>query len=86
MIRIAKCESNFNPNAVGDGLLPSTIAYKAMGLPYGESVSVFQIRLLPGRPSKSYLMQVDNNINYAKKLYEASGYGPWSCARILGIK
>lgn len=85
MVRIARCESGLDPHTVGDSLLPSTVAYKALRMPYGESIGIFQIRLLPGRPGKEFLQEVDHNIAYAKQLLDARKYQPWSCARRLGI-
>jgi hypothetical protein len=82
-VKVARCESNLNPAALGDTSLPSTLAWKAIGKPWGPSVGVFQIRLLPGRPERSWLESAENNIRYAKQLHDAQGWGPWSCKKAI---
>lgn len=84
-LKVFRCESGLNPRTVGDSSLPSTRAFHLLGLDYGESVGIGQIRLLPGRPGRDWLLVPANNIAYAHGLYAREGWGPWTCARNLGI-
>lgn len=64
---IAKAESGLNPEALGD----TNTKYPSAG--------IFQIRLLPNRGiTKEQMFQVEENVKYARKLYESSGWNPWS--------
>lgn len=81
-MRVFRCESGLNPRSVGDSTLESTKEMKKTG-DYGESIGIAQIRLLPGRPSREYLLDPYNNIDYAKKLYDRQGWQPWSCKKAL---
>lgn len=54
------------------------LEYEHQGKIIGHSCGIFQIRVLPGRPSCEELMDVDTNITWAKKLHEKSGWYPWS--------
>jgi hypothetical protein len=71
-IRIAICESSLNPKAKNE---------KGRDRSYG----IFQINiygsLTKNRPSKQWLLDWKNNINYAYKLYLSSGktFKAWSC-------
>lgn len=85
-LTVFTCESGLNPNSVGDSTLPSTLAYKANNLPYGESIGIAQIRLIPGRPSREKLLDPYFNISYAKQIFDLQGWKPWSCARKYNIK
>lgn len=76
-IKVATCESGLRSNAVGD-------AFWIGGI-YAESIGIFQIRLLAGRPSKEWLMNANNNVDYAYNMWKSQGWGPWSCAKKLGI-
>lgn len=73
-VAIAKSESGLNPNAKGD--IP--IQFWHEGRLIGHSCGIFQIRVLPGRPDCETLKDVDKNIEFAKKLWERSGWTPWS--------
>ena len=65
-IAIAKAESGLRNEATGD----TNTKY--------PSVGIFQIRLLPGRPSEIQLRDYKFNISYAYQMYKNSGWKPWS--------
>ena len=75
-VKVAKCESGLNPNALNNN--PRTRDY---------SVSIFQINLYGSlansRPSKEWLMNPKNNIDYSHAMFLREGWRPWSCARKL---
>lgn len=73
-LAVAKSESGLNPNAKGD--IPIQFWHK--GKLIGHSCGIFQIRVLEGRPDCETLKDVDKNIEFAKKLYDKSGFYPWS--------
>lgn len=77
-IRIAKAvmqaESGCRSDAVGDG----HITYVQNGVTYGMSCGLYQIRILPGRPSCEQLKNPGENIAYAGQLFAKSGWYPWS--------
>lgn len=72
-LAVARCESGLNPSAVGDN-------YPIGGL-HAPSVGVFQIRLLAGRPSRAYLLNAANNVEYAYNMWKSQGWSPWTCYR-----
>ncbi len=82
-IRVFTCESGLVPSKVGDSFLPSTIAMHSQGLPFGESIGIAQVRLLPGRPDRQWLANIYNNITYAHQIFSAQGWQPWSCKKVL---
>lgn len=63
---IAQCESGLDPNRIGD----RHIAIKGT---IGMSFGLFQIRHLEGRPDAEWLLNEDNNIEYARNLWEKNG-------------
>lgn len=68
---IIKCESGWNPKAVGDG---------------GKSWGIWQIySVAHPEMTKEVAFNPIRSTQYAVKLFEQRGYHPWSCARILGI-
>ena len=73
-VAIAKSESGLNPNAKGD--IP--IQFWNNGKLIGHSCGLFQIRVLPSRPNCEELKDVETNISFARKLYDSSGFYPWS--------
>lgn len=77
-----QCESGGNQNNIGDVRLQ----YLDRGQLYGYSVGLLQIRELPGRPAKDWLLDPTNNVRYGAQLYHAHQWAPWTCATILGIK
>jgi len=73
-VAIAKSESGLRPDAKGD--IP--IQYMHEGKLIGHSCGIFQIRVLPSRPNCEELKDIDTNIRFARKLYDSSGFHPWS--------
>lgn len=71
---IAMAESGLRTDAIGDG----HITYEYQGETIGMSCGLFQIRTLPGRPSCEEMLDPDKNIAFAKKLFDRSGWMPWS--------
>lgn len=85
-MRVFRCESGLNPRSVGDSELASTKRMQAeTGKDYGSSIGIAQIRLLPGRPSREWLLDPYNNIQYARQLYDRQGWQPWTCKKVLGL-
>lgn len=71
---IMKAESGCRSDAVGD----LKITYIQNGVTYGMSCGLFQIRILPGRPSCDELKDPSKNIVYAGQMFKHSGFKPWS--------
>ena len=69
-LRVAKAESGCNPQAVGDN-------YPIGGL-HAPSCGLFQVRTLRGRPTCEQLKNPETNVQWAKKLFLASGWQPWT--------
>lgn len=69
MLKIAKCESGLRPDAIGD---------------HGTSIGVMQIHL-PAHPSvtKEQMLDPEQNIAYAKQVFDKSGVRPWSCSKLI---
>lgn len=76
-----KCESGGNPSSIGD----THLTYTQDGVLYGYSVGLMQVRRLPGRPERDWLLNPENNIAYSARLYSARGWQPWTCAKKVGI-
>lgn len=85
-LKIANCESK-GENEYGIFQKYRSLAMNEDGI-VDMSYGVFQINLIPPlnltRPSKQWLLNADNNIEYA---YMMSGGGtnwqPWSCSKII---
>lgn len=69
-LNVMRAESGCNPNAKGDN--------RVIGGIYAPSCGLFQIRTLQGRPTCEQLQDPATNIEWAFKLYRASGWKPWS--------
>lgn len=72
-LKVMQAESGCNPHAVGDK--------RVIGGIYAPSCGLFQIRTLSGRPSCDQLQNPNTNVEWAIKLYRASGWQPWSVCR-----
>ena len=68
---ICKAESGCTQGRIGD-------KHITFGTDYGYSVGEFQIRRLPGRPSKEWLSITENNVKYAAEMKSRQGWSPWS--------
>ena len=70
MLKVCDCESGGNPEALNDN--PTTKDF---------SIGLFQInlfgKLAEERPSKEYLLNAENNIDYAYHLFQRGGYRHW---------
>lgn len=73
-VAVARAESSLEPDRVGD----KHLTFEKDGATMGMSCGLFQIRVLPGRPTCEELLDIDFNIQYARELYEKSGWYPWS--------
>lgn len=90
-IIIAKCESGLDPSRIGDKAL---IVYNGDDI-VGDSIGLFQIRTggkdfnrarangMTPDEFRQYLLDEDNNIKYAKEIYDRQGWGPWTCKKDL---
>lgn len=95
-VAIARCESQMNPDRIGDLHLPVDIGGETLGYSYG----LFQIRSggkdvggAWSRPAKAgmslnewakKMLDPDENIKEAKRIYDHGGWGPWTCKKALG--
>jgi hypothetical protein len=73
MLAIAKAESGCNPAAKGD----TTLTYWQKGRIYGYSLSLFQVRILPGR---EHCDTTDPQVNVAcaYAIYKGQGLNAWT--------
>lgn len=76
-IAIARAESNLEPARIGD----KHLEFWKNGELYGHSVGIFQIRRLEGRPDINTLLDAEENVKFARQLYEQNGWNPWSVYR-----
>ena len=72
-LKVMHAESGCNPSAIGDT--------RVIGGIYAPSCGLFQIRTLQGRPNCDQLQNPNTNIEWAIKLYRASGWQPWSVCK-----
>lgn len=73
-LNVMRAESGCNPSAIGDGHL----TYYQNGIKYGMSCGMFQVRILPGRPSCNEMQNPELNIAKAYQLYAAGGWKHWT--------
>lgn len=90
-IIVAKCESGLNPQAHGDKNL---MVYNQGDL-VGDSIGVFQIRTggkdfnrarankMTPDEFRTKMWDADENIKYAKEIYDRQGWAPWTCKKDL---
>lgn len=73
IVAISQAESGCVPTARGD----MALTYEQSGRTYGYSVSVMQVRILPGREScDSYEVAINMQCAYA--IYKGQGLRAWS--------
>jgi len=83
-LRVMAGESGGEWWKIGDDyIIPGDIS-EQMGKPL-PSYGLFQIRSFPERPNKDTLMDPEQNVKYAAKLYKDRGWGQWTVARNLGL-
>ena len=70
-LAIAKCESSLNPKAYNDK--NSNGSWDA---------GLFQINSVHGY-TVNHLMDLENNVKIARKIYDRQGWKPWVCSRKL---
>ncbi len=73
MTAIATAESHCRVDATGD----TTITYQQNGRTYGYSLSVFQVRILPGR-EQCDVHDLVVNVQCAHSVWQSQGYRAWS--------
>lgn len=73
MLAIMRAESGCDPNVTSD----TSLTFMQNGRTYGYSVSLFQVRILPGREAcDSHNPEV--NIDCAYHVWKSQGYKAWS--------
>lgn len=73
MVAISQAESNCRPDAKGD----TTITYEQNGRTYGYSLSVLQVRILPGREHCD-THDVATIVKCGYDIFQSQGYAAWS--------
>ena len=73
MKAIMQAESYCNENATGD----TSLTFTQNGRTYGYSVSLFQVRILPGREACDS-RNPEINIDCAYHVWKSQGYKAWS--------
>lgn len=73
MVAISQAESSCRVDALGD----TSLKYEQFGRTYGYSVSVFQVRILPGREHCDRL-DLEVNVKCAYGVWVNQGYRAWS--------
>ena len=87
-VAVATCESQLNPENIGD----LNLTFYHNGELLGDSIGLFQIRTggrgwrRGGDEFRELMKNPDENIKYAKELYDKSGWYPWyNCKIKLGL-
>ena len=97
-LKIAECESGFNPSRIGDQHLMSNNAQTGEWI--GDSIGIFQVRTggsdwnranangLSVEEFRAKLKDWEYNINYAKTIFDRAGdWSPWfNCMNKTGVK
>lgn len=73
MLAIMRAESGCDPNVTGD----TSLTFTQNGRTYGYSVSLFQVRVLPGREACDS-HDPATNIACAYRVWKSQGYKAWS--------
>lgn len=73
MLAIMRAESGCDPNVTGD----TSLTFTQNGRTYGYSVSLFQVRILPGREHCDS-HDPATNISCAYRVWKSQGYKAWS--------
>ena len=73
MLAIMRAESGCDPNVTGD----TSLTFTQNGRTYGYSVSLFQVRILPGR-ERCDSHDPATNIACAYHVWRGQGYKAWS--------
>nr|DAX17381.1 MAG TPA: lysozyme [Caudoviricetes sp.] len=73
MLAIMQAESGCNPAATGD----KSLTFQHNGRTYGYSVSLLQVRILPGREHCDS-HDPTTNISCAYQIWKKQGYEAWS--------
>ena len=73
MLAIMRAESGCDPNVTGD----TSLTFTQNGRTYGYSVSLFQVRVLPGREACDSHDSA-TNISCAYMIWKSQGYKAWS--------
>lgn len=73
MKAIMQAESSCNENSTGD----TSLTFTQNGRTYGYSVSLFQVRILPGREACDS-RNPEVNIDCAYRVWKSQGYRAWS--------
>lgn len=88
---VAKCESGLNPKAHGD----TNIMVINAGDHVGDSIGVFQIRTggkdfnrarangMTPDEFREWMWDAEENVKYAKTIYDRQGWHPWTCKKDL---
>jgi len=71
-VRVARCESNLNPAAVSPG-------GGNHGLFQINNVHAATFEAVTGAPWASGRYDAGKNAQFARWLYDSSGWGPWTC-------
>lgn len=73
IVAVSQAESGCTASAKGD----TTLTYEQNGRVYGYSVSVMQVRILPGREHCD-VYDLDINMQCAYNIYKGQGYEAWT--------
>ena len=77
-IAIAKCESNFNPNAYNPNNYDGSVDRGIMQLNSVHDTKMQSLGLDPWNP--------EDNLKFARILYDESGWIPWVCYRHIALR
>jgi len=100
-LKIAKCESGMNPETIGDkhlmGMLDGEMIGDSIGLFQIRTGDAGVYDKKPWNRAKAngmtveefrvYLKNPENNVRYAKKMFDRQGWGQWfNCKNKTGVK